>query len=114
MILAHSAAILLSMATISVCGITTAPVVPETSSTTRGRQVVARMDRTSAKRYYEMAITALVDSNRSANFFPCDMACNLGLIAHEMGISVAEWMSDGQTCRVSRATVVAGDERLNR
>lgn len=53
-----------------------------------------------AKRYYEMAITAMVDSNRSANFFPCDMACNLGLIAQEMGISVAEWMSNGQGCRV--------------
>ncbi|GMK54054.1 hypothetical protein CspeluHIS016_0106400 [Cutaneotrichosporon spelunceum] len=97
MLLAHAAAILLSMTTISVCGVSAQP--------SRGG-----VDGVAAKRYCEMAIAAMVESNRSANFFPCDMACNLSLIAQEMGIAVVEWMSDGR-CSVGRSENCACSHR---
>jgi len=52
------------------------------------------VDRVTAMRYCGMAIIALVESNRSANCFPCDMAGNLSLIARETGMSIVEWTNE--------------------
>jgi hypothetical protein len=95
MVLSHSAATLLKLATIQISGVDSAT---PGESTERARS--GRMDRLTAMRYCGMAITSLVEMNRSANFFPCDMAGNLSLIAKETGMSLAEWTSES----VVRAT----------
>lgn len=88
MVLSHSAATLLKLATIQISGVDTSNLAE-----TAGRSRSGGMDRLTAMRYCGMAITSLVESNRSANFFPCDMAGNLSLIAKETGMSVEEWTS---------------------
>jgi hypothetical protein len=51
------------------------------------------VDRSIAMRYCGMAMTVMVESNRSANFFPLDMAANLSLIAGGTGMNTADWTS---------------------
>ena len=94
MVLSHSAATLLNLATIKISGVDTASQASTYLAETAGRSRHGGMDRATAMRYCGMAITSLVESNRSANSFPCDMAGNLSLIAKETGMSVAEWTSE--------------------
>lgn len=79
MVLSHSAAVLLSLATIRICG--------SADDTRPG------VNPSTALRYYGMAITAMVESNRSANRFPCDMARNLYAIVKETDLGILEWIS---------------------
>ncbi len=81
MVLAHSAAVLLRLAATRVCGVDNLP------------RKDAGMDLVTAMRYCGMTITALVESDHSANRFPCDMAGILSLIAKETGMVMHEWTS---------------------
>lgn len=81
MVLSHSAAVLLSLATIRICG--------SADDTRPG------VNPSTALRYYGMAIAAMVESNRSANRFPCDMARNLYTIVKETDLAIRDWISAG-------------------
>lgn len=88
MVISHSAATLLRLGTIEISGVDS----PVSKGNARARS--GRIDRSAAMRYCGMAITLLVEMNRSANFFPCDMAGNLSQIAQETGMVLADWVSD--------------------
>jgi hypothetical protein len=96
MVLAHSAAALLRLATIGVSGVDSLPdQMPRyLSDSPAGPRRESGMNRMNAMRYCGMAITALVESNRSANFFTYDVAGILSLIAKETSMEVSEWTTE--------------------
>lgn len=79
MVLSHSAAVLLSLATTRICG-----SVDDSRPGVNPSMVL---------RYCGMAIATMIESNRSANMFPCDMARNLFLIVRETDLNISDWIS---------------------
>lgn len=103
MVLSHSAAVLLSLATTRICG-----------SADESRPGV---NPSMALRYYGMAISTMIESNRSANRFPCDMARNLYMIVKETDLDISEWVSPSVLEQLSQdhfdgAATVQGPEAL--
>lgn len=97
MVLAHSAVTLLSLSNINV-GANTGETAP---------QVRTDADR-AAMRQCGTVMRVMVESNRSANLFPWDMALNLSLIARETGMNVADWTGESVLKTLeSRASGVA-------
>lgn len=93
MMLAHSAALLINLSQVGLCGLQTPNSNSGGSFAGSPNTAVSGVERNLAMRYCGMAITAMVESNRSSNFFPLDMSGNLSLIAKETGMILGDWIN---------------------
>jgi hypothetical protein len=101
MVLAHSAALLLNLSRVGICGLSPASSVDSpVARSAQQQQQQGTIERDSARRYCALAITSMVESNRSANLFPVDMAGNLSLIAKETGVVLRDWAAEGVVRRI--------------